>query len=146
MENLSVSRRAFLTGAAGMVAAAGMAGCAPQTKKLSTTSASADLPESWDMEADVVVIGSGAAGAATAWWALDGGLSTIVLEEREEAGGSAIESAGQVAVGATSVHKAAGYDATSDQYKKFLQFCGTEGVPRSCSTFSSTRDPKPSIG
>lgn len=131
METPQLSRRTFLTGAA-LVAAAGLAGCAPQTKTLSSTGAtgaSADLPETWDMEADVVVIGSGAAGAATAWWTLDGGLSTIVLEEREEAGGSAIENAGQVAVGATSVHKAAGYDATSDQYKKFLQFCGTEGVP-----------------
>lgn len=131
MDTPQLSRRTFLAGA-GLVAAAGLAGCAPQTKTLSSTSgtgASADLPENWDKEADVVVIGSGAGGAATAWWALNGGLSTIVLEEREEAGGSAIENAGQVAVGATSVHKERGYDATSDQYKAFLKYCGTEGVP-----------------
>ena len=70
METPQLSRRTFLTGA-GLVAAAGLAGCAPQTKTLSSTGAtgaSADLPETWDMEADVVVIGSGAAGAATAWW------------------------------------------------------------------------------
>ncbi len=52
-----------------------------------------------------------------------------MLEEREEAGGSAIENAGQIAVGATSIHKERGYDLTSDQFKAFLKACGTDGVP-----------------
>mgnify|MGYP001773867426 FL=1 len=126
----SISRRSFLVGAAGAVAAAGLAGCAPQPSgQAAAAGAESDLPEAWDKEADVVIIGSGAGGAAAAWWALKGGLSVIVLEEREEAGGSAIENAGQIAVGATSIHKERGYDATSDQFKAFLKACGTDGVP-----------------
>ena len=122
----SISRRSFLVGAAGAVAAAGLAGCAPQPSgQAAAAGAESDLPEAWDKEADVVIIGSGAGGAAAAWWALKGGLSVIVLEEREEAGGSAIE----IAVGATSIHKERGYDATSDQFKAFLKACGTDGVP-----------------
>ena len=92
----SISRRSFLVGAAGAVAAAGLAGCAPQPSgQAAAAGAESDLPEAWDKEADVVIIGSGAGGAAAAWWALKGGLSVIVLEEREEAGGSAIETRGR---------------------------------------------------
>ena len=47
------------------------------------------LPEKWDREADVVVVGFGGAGAATAIAASDLGASVLMLEKApaEEEGG-----------------------------------------------------------
>ena len=48
----SISRRSFLVGAAGAVAAAGLAGCAPQPSgQAAAAGAESDLPEAWDKEA-----------------------------------------------------------------------------------------------
>lgn len=91
--------------------------------------ATTELPEKWDREADVVVIGSGAGGSTAAWFAADGGLSTIVLEECSTLGGSAIANSGCFTYGATQVQKNLGYDTTAEQYKSFLQYAGTDGVP-----------------
>ena len=112
----SISRRSFLVGAAGAVAAAGLAGCAPQPSgQAAAAGAESDLPEAWDKEADVVIIGSGAGGAAAAWWALKGGLSVIVLEEREEAGGSAIVAADEMEVSGAGTVITAETDASEEQ-------------------------------
>ena len=67
------NRRDFLKGGlvlGGAAEAAGLAGCAPTTKgdkqqaQLATTGAAGGIPENWDYEADVIVVGCGAAG----WW------------------------------------------------------------------------------
>jgi succinate dehydrogenase/fumarate reductase flavoprotein subunit len=56
-------------------------------------------PSSWDREADVVVIGSGATGLPAAIAAIQGGASVIVVEANFDVGGHAILSGGNVALG-----------------------------------------------
>jgi succinate dehydrogenase/fumarate reductase flavoprotein subunit len=60
----------------------------------------------WDLEADVVVVGSGAAGLPAAIKAVDGGASVIVVETNYDVGGHAIISGGHMALGGgTSAQK-----------------------------------------
>ncbi|MBO6639926.1 MAG: flavocytochrome c [Roseitalea sp.] len=61
-----------------------------------TTEASATLPETWDEEYDVVVIGSGFAGLAAAHEAVKAGASVAVLEKMRVPGGNSIISGGVV--------------------------------------------------
>jgi succinate dehydrogenase/fumarate reductase flavoprotein subunit len=94
MEESALSRRAFLKGVtlAGMAGAMSTAfgGCSPAGETVSATY----LPESWNHEADIIVVGYGAAGAAAAITASMEGLgSCIVLEaapEGEEGGNSRV--------------------------------------------------------
>jgi urocanate reductase len=53
----------------------------------------------WDLEADVVVIGSGATGLPAAVSAADHGASVIIVEQHFDVGGRAIISAGGVGIG-----------------------------------------------
>jgi hypothetical protein len=72
-------------------------------------------PTSWDLEADVVVIGSGAAGLPAAIKAIDGGASVIVVETNYDIGGHAIISGGNVPLGGgTSAQKKHGIHDTPD--------------------------------
>jgi len=60
----------------------------------------------WDLEADVIVIGSGAAGIPAAIKAVDNGASVIVVEANYDVGGHAIISGGHMALGGgTSAQK-----------------------------------------
>src|SRR5438309_466471 len=61
---------------------------------------------SWDLEADIVVVGSGAAGLPAAIKAVEGGASVIVVETNYDVGGHAIISGGHMALGGgTSAQK-----------------------------------------
>src|SRR6516225_4752262 len=71
--------------------------------------------QSWDLEADVVVIGSGAAGLPAAIKAADGGSSVIVVEANYDIGGHAIISGGNVPLGGgTSAQKKYGIKDSPD--------------------------------
>jgi succinate dehydrogenase/fumarate reductase flavoprotein subunit len=71
--------------------------------------------QSWDLEADVVVIGSGAAGLPAAVKAADGGSSVIVVEANYDIGGHAIISGGNVPLGGgTSAQKKYGIHDSPD--------------------------------
>lgn len=86
-----VSRRGFLKGgaiaaAAGFVATAGLAGCSQEPAK-----PCGNIPDSWDVETDVVVVGLGAAGLSAAIAAkMDGVEHVLALEAapEEDAGGT----------------------------------------------------------
>jgi predicted oxidoreductase len=56
-------------------------------------------PKSWDLEYDVVVIGSGAVGLPAAIRARDAGASVLVVETNYDIGGHAITSGGNVPLG-----------------------------------------------
>ena len=50
------------------------------------------LPEKWDYEADVVVVGYGGAGACAAIAAHDAGVQALILEKAPVGGGNTIAS------------------------------------------------------
>ena len=78
-------------------------------------SAFGKIPSSWDLEADVVVIGSGAAGLPAAVKASDGGASVLVVETNYDIGGHAIISGGNVPLGGgTSAQKKYGIEDSPD--------------------------------
>ena len=61
------------------------------------------LPESWDEETEVIVIGSGFAGLASAIEAKNAGSSVIILEKMKGYGGNSVICDGQMAVPGTVV-------------------------------------------
>ncbi len=79
----SCSRRQFVGGATGLIAGAAA------TAALAG-SALADEPDSYDYEADVVVIGSGAAGMMACVGAHNAGASSLLLEKRDSTGGDSL--------------------------------------------------------
>ena len=73
------------------------------------------MPESWDLEADVVVIGAGATGLPAAIAARDTGVSVIVVEANYDIGGHAILSGGNVPLGGgTSAQRKYGIEDSPD--------------------------------
>src|SRR5256712_4800445 len=73
------------------------------------------IPKSWDLEADVVVIGAGAAGLSAAIKAADAGASVIVVETNYDIGGHAIISGGNVPLGGgTSAQRKYGIEDSPD--------------------------------
>jgi heterodisulfide reductase subunit A-like polyferredoxin len=62
--------------------------------------------QSWDYEADVVIVGAGAAGLPAAIKAAEGGATVIVVDANYDVGGHAIVSGGNVPLGGgTSAQK-----------------------------------------
>ena len=82
--------------------------------------------QAWDDEADVVVVGFGAAGSAAAWQARDAGADVLVLERTSAAGGAAAMSDGMVYLGGgTATQRAAGFDDSVENMRTFLlEACG----------------------
>jgi hypothetical protein len=77
-----ISRRDFIKTTASGAGATALAG-------FSTAEArAAGLPEKWDKEADVVVVGCGGAGTTAAITAHDAGAKVIILEKAPEGGGN----------------------------------------------------------
>jgi predicted oxidoreductase len=75
----------------------------------------ADSSGVWDLEADVLVIGSGAAGLPAAIKVVEGGASVIVVEANYDVGGHAILSGGHMALGGgTSAQKKYGIEDSPD--------------------------------
>jgi len=74
-----------------------------------------DDRERWDLKADVLVIGSGAAGLPAAIKAVEGGASVIVVEANYDVGGHAILSGGHMALGGgTSAQRKYGIEDSPD--------------------------------
>ena len=80
-----------------------------------TRRGSENLSPSWDLEADVVVIGAGATGLPAAIKAVDGGASVIVVEANYDIGGHAILSGGNMPLGGgTSAQRKYGIEDSPD--------------------------------
>jgi len=106
-EKEGISRKEFVrlvgTGAAVVAGAslvqplAAQANPAPAAKLAKPTPA--NLPQKWDLEADVVILGAGAVGLPAAIRAADAGASVIVVDTNYDIGGHAIISGGNVPLG-----------------------------------------------
>lgn len=76
---------------------------------------------SWDAEADVVVVGLGAAGAAASLDAASSGAETLVLERAAGGGGTSAMSGGVLYLGGgTVLQKACGFDDSPEEMFKYL--------------------------
>ena len=85
------------------------------------------LPEKWDYEADVVVIGGGGAGLAAAYEAANAGAKVILLEKQDNLDGSnTAQCYGDIGAAGTSLQKRKGIQDSSDLYYKDM----TAGNPR----------------
>jgi len=80
----------------------------------------------WDAEADVLVVGLGAAGACAAIEAAEAGAEVLVLERFSGGGGTTALSTGQIYLGGgTPVQKACGFEDTPEEmYKYLMASCG----------------------
>ncbi len=108
-QGASVNRREFIrNGAAAGVGAAAMAGLAGRHAEAQV--------QTWDREADVVIVGSGASGMPAAIRARDLNVSVLVVEENFDIGGHGIISQGSIALGGgTSAQKKHGIEDSADQ-------------------------------
>lgn len=114
-KQVGVSRRSFLKGAAvGTVAVAGvgaLAGCG--------AAASSNLPEKWDKEADVVILGAGGTGIVAAIEAVNGGASVIVLEKAVVPGGTTALSGAVIQAAGTDLQKQTVQGDTPDKHYQY---------------------------
>jgi 3-oxo-5alpha-steroid 4-dehydrogenase len=118
-----ITRRELIKGAAAgtVVASGALSGCSP--------TAPSDLPEKWDAEADVIVVGLGAAGAASAIEASRAGSKVIVLERAPVSGGSTVLCGGIVYMGGgTPLQKATGFEDTVDNMYDYVLASAGEGA------------------
>ncbi len=81
------------------------------------------LPDKWDLEADVVVVGSGT-GCAAAIEAAEAGASVVVLEKQASIGGTVKVSAGGIFAAGTSVQKDLGIDDSPEKLYDYLLALG----------------------
>ncbi|MFD0361754.1 FAD-binding protein [Nocardia sp. GCM10030253] len=90
----------------------------------------------WDLAADVVVVGYGAAGAAAALEATDAGAQVLVLERFAGGGASALSGGIIYAGGGTSVQQEAGVSDTPEQMLAYLEReVGTAVTPETLRRF-----------
>jgi len=131
-----LTRRNFLAGAGFMGAAMGLglAGCTSGSPaepaaddSLSATGEGSEAGIEWAREADVVVLGYGAAGAATAIEAADNGASVLIVEKESLPGGSMARCGGAIMGAGTRVQKELGYEDTPDDMYQWIMTC-TDGA------------------
>lgn len=84
------------------------------------------VPE-WDFEADVVVIGFGAAGACAAIEASEAGAKVLLFERNSGSGGASGLSGGEIYIGGsggTDAQRAAGFTDTTEDFAAYLKAAG----------------------
>ncbi|MBO6639927.1 MAG: flavocytochrome c [Roseitalea sp.] len=117
-----LTRRRLLTSGtvalAGGAAALGLAGSHAQ--------ATTAVPESWDEEFDVVIIGSGFAGLAAAHEAVKAGASVVVLEKMRVPGGNSIINGGIWSLPGTPIQQAAGIEDSPDVMVRDMMAAGLD--------------------
>ena len=82
----------------------------------------------WEVEADVIVVGLGAAGACAAIEAASAGASVVVLERASGGGGTTAVSDGMMYLGGgTALQSACGFeDSVEDMFDYLVASCGPE--------------------
>src|SRR4051812_34801325 len=80
-----------------------------------------NLPAKWDMETDLVAIGSGIGGLSAALIAHDQGLKTVVLERADKVGGVTALSLGEVWISGNHLAKAMGIEDSAESGYRYLK-------------------------
>ncbi len=80
-----------------------------------------NLPEKWDLEADVVSIGSGGGGLAAAITAHDHGSSALVLERTDQIGGVTAYSLGEVWIAGNHVMREMGIEDSPESGFRYVK-------------------------
>ncbi|MEO7385175.1 MAG: FAD-binding protein [Novosphingobium sp.] len=80
-----------------------------------------NLPAQWDLEADLVAIGSGGGGLCAAITAADHGLSALVLEKSDELGGVTAYSMGEVWIPGNHHAAAAGIKDSAESGERYVK-------------------------
>jgi predicted oxidoreductase len=107
-EKKRLSRRDFVKTAGAGVGAAALSGLAGQAE-------AQGRPPHWDKQADIVVIGAGAAGLPAAIEAAESGASVILIDANFDIGGHAMVSGGNIALGGgTTRQKKYGIEDSAD--------------------------------
>jgi succinate dehydrogenase/fumarate reductase flavoprotein subunit len=86
----------------------------------------ADVPR-WDFEADVVVVGFGAAGACAAIEAAEAGARVTLFEVASGSGGTSAMAGGDIYLGGnggTPVQRAAGFDDRTEDFFRYMMAAG----------------------
>jgi len=79
---------------------------------------SEEIPEKWDEEVDVIVIGAGTAGLPASASAANAGATTLVLEQMLCVAGSAVRSGGWINIPGTEVQRKLNINDSPDLYFK----------------------------
>lgn len=101
-----LTRRQMLTAGA----AASLGGLALGLSATNATAAAPEVPDEWDEEFDVVVVGSGFAGLAAAYEAKKAGASVVVLEKMRTPGGNSIINGGVISAAGSPLQQNAGIE------------------------------------
>ncbi len=96
----------------------------------------ASVPETWDMETDVVVVGAAGTGLCAALEAADAGAQVIIVDKADHVGGLWVGAGGHAILGATHVHERLGMeDHLEWWYEDEIQENGHRGVPEIIRTY-----------
>ena len=115
-EQRKIGRRDFVREASfGTAAIAGASGSMPVLQAEAQESATSGIPEQWDLEAEVVVVGSGPTGLPAAIRAREAGASVLVVDTNYDIGGHGLINGGQFSLGGgTSAQKKYGIEDSPD--------------------------------
>src|SRR5262245_4415106 len=81
-----------------------------------------ERPERWDLEVDLVCVGSGLGGVAAAITACDHGAQAVILEKAPKLGGVCAYSGGELFVPNNHLMSAAGLGDSREAALAYLQF------------------------
>ena len=85
-----------------------------------------EVPNKWDHEADVIIVGGGTAGLPAAIVVAEAGLKATLLESRPVCGGSFSMVAGEIAIAGSDEQKEAGIaDSPDIFYEDMINVCGS---------------------
>ena len=138
---MELNRRDFLKGAvvaSGAGAIAGLVGCAPKSEQPTTSGTDgsaaaafeeatapiepATVPDSWDEEHEIIVVGSGAGGMNASIRLAQAGYEVIMLERNPETGGNSKHSSVFSNFGGHKQAEAAQWAYPSYPYDQFIPF------------------------
>ncbi len=135
-EKTGISRRQFVIGATSSALAVAGASALPAQPVAAYGVPTVGIPDNWDMETDVVVVGTGS-GLAAAIEAVNAGSEVIVIDKADHVGGLYITAGGSCTMGGgTIVQQRAGVeDDMETWYDAEMAASDHRGIPEMIRTY-----------